>query len=173
MKPRGIETQRLVEILQGLQLARKTGVLAVERPSANDAIEQGTLTFSHGHIVDATLHPYQGTKAFEILASWTNCYFTFHPSSSAMPATSTLPQIATDKRKPSSGPLSTAPYRVLPVNEALVAFPASRLSRLHRQLFLLVNGERTLHDFIRLTGHLPEEVETLLLDLERAGFIRR
>ncbi len=177
MKPRGIETQRLIEILQSLQLARKTGLLEVERINADDTIEQGTITLSNGQIINASLHPYDGPKAFALLSNWTNCYFTFHPShveKSTIPSPSHPPTNTWSPTHPTeSRTIPTAPYRIRPVNEALTAFPASKLTRVHRQLFLLVNGERTIQDFVRLTGHIPEEVETLLLDLERAGFIRR
>jgi hypothetical protein len=174
MKPRGIETHRLVEILQSLQLARKTGWLAVERVGANDTIEQGTITFSNGQIVHATLHPYDGPKAFALISAWTTCYFTFHSSQVEKPTSPSHPSTApsfTHVADPRAVP--AAPYRTRSVDEIMTTSSTSKLTRVHRQLFLLINGKRTIQDFVRLTGHIPEEVETLLLDLERAGFIRR
>lgn len=47
------------------------------------------------------------------------------------------------------------------------------LSRIHRRLFLLIDGGRTVKELIRLMAHEPEDVQRLLQDLERAGVIQQ
>jgi hypothetical protein len=47
-----------------------------------------------------------------------------------------------------------------------------RLSRVHRHVFLLLDGKRTTRDLVRLTGHHLNDVERLLGDLERTGLVR-
>jgi len=47
------------------------------------------------------------------------------------------------------------------------------LTRVHRQLFLLIDGQRTVPDLIRLSARGTEEVRRLLVDLERAGMIQQ
>lgn len=46
-----------------------------------------------------------------------------------------------------------------------------RLSRLHRQIFLLVDNHRTPQELGRLTSRRLDEVYIMLTDLERAGLI--
>ncbi len=48
-----------------------------------------------------------------------------------------------------------------------------KLSRVHRRLFLLIDGKRSVPDLAHLMGKPPEEIYPLLSDLERAGLIRR
>jgi predicted transcriptional regulator len=46
------------------------------------------------------------------------------------------------------------------------------LSRQHRHLLLLVDGQRTVADMVRLIGRAQNEVQKLLGDLEQAGIIQ-
>jgi len=46
------------------------------------------------------------------------------------------------------------------------------LSRLHRHVFFLLDGQRTAVDVVRLTGRSFYEIQHLLFDLERLGLIR-
>ena len=64
-----------------------------------------------------------------------------------------------------------APARVQNGSEALAMLERFRLSRLHRHVFLLLDGKRTAHDLVRLTGRPLNEIERLLIDLERTGLI--
>jgi hypothetical protein len=67
---------------------------------------------------------------------------------------------------------NNAPQRVREVNEILPYFNKLGLTRMHRQLFLLIDGNRTVPELIRLMGHRTDEFDALLADLERAGLVR-
>lgn len=55
---------------------------------------------------------------------------------------------------------------------ALSALDTARLTRLHRQIILLIDGKRRVADLARLTQRKPEEVYKLLQDLERIHLIQ-
>lgn len=183
MKPRdGAATNNLVDVLQILQLAHKTGLLEVERVGMGNVVEQGIITLNRGQVVDAKFGTYRGAAAFEILSKWSTCYFTFHISTEsgniATLNTSQPRSLITKplmRNEPKTGPLSVpvsgAAYRVYAVEEALPLFASRGLTRVHRQLFLLIDGQRTPQQLARLIGRTPAEIENLLADLERAGFI--
>jgi hypothetical protein len=63
------------------------------------------------------------------------------------------------------------PYRSKPLGYALHILEEKSLSRAHRHLFLLVNGERSIGDFMRLLQLNEYEVLALLYDLQDAGMI--
>jgi hypothetical protein len=65
------------------------------------------------------------------------------------------------------------PYRVQQVNEVLPHFSSLGLTRAHRQLFLLIDGQRTTTKLMQLMGTRLDEIEVMLVDLERACLIRR
>jgi hypothetical protein len=180
MKPRGTAANKLSDILQMLQLARRTGLLEVERVGAGNVIEQGSIKLQLGQIVEANLGAYTGAAALDMLLKWTACYFTFHASTGSGSLTLQAPvprsPVTNELRSatgPITGPISGAPYRIYAVEEALPLFASRRLTRVHRQLFLLIDGQRTPQQLARLTGRPPGEVEALLADLERANFIRQ
>jgi Domain of unknown function (DUF4388) len=183
MVPRGAITNNLADVLQVLQLARRTGLLEVERAGAGNVIEQGTITLHRGQITDASLGTYRGAAAFEILSKWNTCYFTFHlsPELENVAALNTpqprFPITNELRREPNTAPLAEpvfgSSYRVYSVEEALPLFSSKGLTRAHRQLFLLIDGQRTTQQLARLTGRTHGEIETLLADLERTGFIRQ
>jgi hypothetical protein len=58
-----------------------------------------------------------------------------------------------------------------PLNEALRRIEQNKLSRFHRQLFLLVDGQRSFEEVVRLVGKSQGEVYKLLCDLEGIGVI--
>jgi hypothetical protein len=183
MKPRGTVTNKLADVLQMLQLARRTGLLEIERAGAGNVIEQGTIKFHNGQITDASFGPYTGAAALDILSKWNTCYFAFHVSTApgnVAPLNTPLPRPPITNglgREPTTGPLPRpvpgASYRVYSVEEALPHFSTRGLTRVHRQLFLLIDGQRTVQELARLTRRSPGEVEALLADLERTGFIRQ
>jgi hypothetical protein len=182
MKPRGTVTNKLADVLQVLQLARRTGKLEVERAGAGNVIEQGMITLHNGQITDAIFGPYKGGAALDLLSKWSTCYFTFHVSATTenvAPLNTPQPRapITNGLRRdpttgPLTGPLPDVPYRIYSIEDALPQFANKGLTRIHRQLFLLIDGQRAVQELARLTGRSPAEIETLLADLERAGFIR-
>ena len=69
-------------------------------------------------------------------------------------------------------PASAAPYPTLQHDAALRLIEQQGLSRVHRQLFYLIDGRRSIVDLVRLTGKRGSELYKLLGDLERAQVIR-
>jgi uncharacterized protein DUF4388 len=79
-------TDRLANVIQVIQLGRKTGTLIVERSSDN-SLEQGTVCFVNGLMTQASAHQLRGLAAFQWLNTWGSCRFTFTPSESAATTT--------------------------------------------------------------------------------------
>ncbi|SRR5579884_596403 len=221
---RGTATDKLVDVIQMLQMSRKTGILHVNRDAPDNTVEQGAVMLQNGQITDASLGPYRGAEAFQRLQGWASCYFVFQasapPPQGARPNSPSLPPIQmspvnrnpasgfgnplyggqgtgplqnrgagspnTDHLSsrgagfPSTGPLPmrgtggtrNVPIRTREVSAILPHFNRLGLTRLHRQLFLLIDGQRSVPELILLIGHRTDEVDTLLDDLERAGLIR-
>jgi hypothetical protein len=69
-------------------------------------------------------------------------------------------------------PASAAPYPTKHLDAALGLIELHGLSRVHRQLFCLVDGRRTIVDLVRLMRKSESEIYRLLGDLERAYIIR-
>ncbi len=65
-----------------------------------------------------------------------------------------------------------APFRLLNGSEAVNYMERFGLSRLHRHVFFLLDGQRTVVDVVRLTGRSFYEIQRILADLERLGLIR-
>jgi hypothetical protein len=69
-------------------------------------------------------------------------------------------------------PASAAPSPIQPLDVALRLIEQHGLSRVHRQLFCLVDGRRTIVEMVRLMRKRESEIYRLLGDLERAHVIR-
>ena len=69
-------------------------------------------------------------------------------------------------------PASVVPHLVKSLEESLHRVEQLGLSRQHRRLLLLVDGQRNIADMVRLIGRTEYEVQKLLLDLEQAEIIR-
>jgi hypothetical protein len=72
---------------------------------------------------------------------------------------------------PSATLRARAPYRMLSGPEAVNYIERFGLSRLHRHIFFLLDGQRTAVDIVRLTGRSFYEIQSLLAELERLGLI--
>ena len=84
-------TDRLANVIQVIQLGRKTGTLTVERSSGN-SLERGTVYFVNGLMIQASVYRLSGLAAFQWLNTWGYCRFTFTPSDSAI-TTKKLPSL--------------------------------------------------------------------------------
>ncbi len=201
-------TDRLANVIQVIQLGRKTGTLIVERSSDN-SLEHGTVRFVNGLMTQASTHQLRGLAAFQWLNTWGSCRFTFTPSDSAattsklhslrpdqLPASehesfqNTDPTIriqAQAKAFSGSGAgnnqnlqhdlspqkvSGSIPNQVRSWEDAIQRIERMKLSRVHRHLFLLIDGHRTTTDLARLMGRKQVEVDTLLQDLERADVVK-
>jgi hypothetical protein len=202
----GMITDRLYFIIQTIQLGQKTGMLRAVRRE-NNVIEEGSIAFYQGQVLEARVGERTGTQAFNMLNNWGVCQYTFDagtaeiksvltrlPSQSS--STQSLPKITLDKpvsplRKqhmPAQDSQSPAaeqqmlsshilsptavPYLVMPLNIALTIANELNFSRHHRQVLMLINGQRTVADIMRLTGRSSQYISSMLLELERAGALR-
>ena len=200
---RGITTDQFINILQVIQLGRKTGHLMVERGEGMQR-EEGEILFDCGHVVNAYSGQLTGEAALTRLKTWGVCRFIFMNTLSErktgpLPEIRSLPSTATDyflsqdsnpqlrlstpgshqssEWRAMTGPLppiaARGPYRLYHTEEGVQLIIQANLSRLHRHLFLLLDGQRTLTELARLLGRRPEDVQQLLLDLEWIGVIQR
>jgi hypothetical protein len=200
-------TNSLANLIQVIQLGRKSGVLTVER-GEGAAFEEGMITFVNGEAVEALAALFNGQNALRWFDTWETCRYAFIPTpTSEIPAisapistpvntsrfdqrmtnTGTHPRIPTSplresaaRRQASNGrtepvislmPASAVPYPVKSLEESLHRVEQLGLSRQHRHLLLLVDGQRTVADMVRLIGRAQNEVQKLLGDLEQAGII--
>ena len=69
-------------------------------------------------------------------------------------------------------PASIVPHLVKSLEESLHRVEQLGLSRQHRRLLLLVDGQRNIADMVRLIGRTQYEIQQLLVDLEQAEIIR-
>jgi hypothetical protein len=184
MKLRGTATEKLADVIQMLQLVHRTGLLRVQRYTVDNLLEEGAVSFQEGQVLDASVGPFQGSDAFKKLLLWTTCHFVFESAAFPTSATSAPsspaphePRRTTGALAPDTGELPVAyaavPYRLWQVQEALPDFQRLGLSRVHRQLFLLVDSKRSIYELMTLIRRHPQEVFAMLADLERAGLIRQ
>jgi hypothetical protein len=183
MKIRGTATDRLNDVIQSLQLVRRSGLLTVERDGPGNSSELGTIVFREGRVIDANVGQLRGADAFRVLSSWTTCRFLFEasPSPSISSSTAPLPAIRPNYqmtgRRYEESPANVSrfpvvvPYRSQYMQGSVPDFQQAGLSRIHRQLFLLIDGKRSSQEMARIMGRQPQEVLAMLADLERAGFI--
>jgi hypothetical protein len=73
---RGIVTDQLINVIQVIQLGKKTGRLMVER-GEDIQHEDGVLYFTHGRIVDAQCGNLHKAAAIDWLRTWGRCRFIF------------------------------------------------------------------------------------------------
>lgn len=169
MNQKGRAAGRLADVIRVAQLARRTGVLKVER-GEGAALEEGTIIFFDGKVIDAHAGNKHGAVAFQWLSShWENCRFSFDSSQTAG---ALLPGNA-GAQSVSPSQAARIPYRTQNADQSIYRLDHLSLSRAHRHLLLLIDGKRTLPELVQLLGRGPEEVERLLADLEQAGFIAR
>jgi Domain of unknown function (DUF4388) len=196
-------TNSLTDVIQVIQLGRKSGVLTVERGNG-ETFEEGMITFVNGQAVEAQTTVLNGQNALRLLGSWGACRFAFIPTPipeiPSIPApvstpvferrmtdTGTHPRIpisplreSAARRQASNGrtgqvisfiPATIVPHLVISLEESLRRVDQLGLSRLHRRLLLLVDGQRNVAEIVRLIGPTQYEVQRLLADLEHAEII--
>ncbi len=199
---RGITTDQFINVLQVIQLGRKTGRLFVERGEGMQR-EEGEILFDCGHAVNAYSGQLTGEAALTRLKTWGVCRFVFmntimERKTAPLPEIRSSPSTTIDhfllqdtNPRPSApgsyqsgewsamtGPIppTTAaggPYRLYHTEEGVQIIMQANMSRLHRHLFLLLDGQRTPTELARLLGRRSEDVQQLLLDLEWIGVIQR
>jgi hypothetical protein len=85
-------TDRLVKVIQTVQIGRRTGVLAARR-GEGVTLEEGAISFVNGQVTEARAGRRSGSEALNWLSAWSHCRYTFTPSAaseSALPAAGTF-----------------------------------------------------------------------------------
>jgi hypothetical protein len=199
---RGTMTDKLSNVIQVLQLGKKTGTLFVERGEGTQR-EEGTISFIQGQITHASAGQRTSQASLIWLGTWTTCRFTFVPADTGHPERLTGPLVALPRtpsqpgtgtlraEHPTSPRIQTSshnlpamlthapavdsggiPRRTRPPEEALALLDRAELSRVHRHLLLLIDGHRSIAELVRLTGRKPDEVIKFLRDLEQIGVVQ-
>jgi hypothetical protein len=190
---RGTETSNIVNVIDVIQLGRKTGILTVER-EVNGYLELGEITFTNGQVTHARSNHYlsaEGQAAFQWLHTWSACRFLFEATHEVPRTTRPLPAAPSSKvdvhnsdTQPQRVPtnvqgarqeennFSAVPRRIIYAEKALHIIENAQLSRTHRQLFLLIDGQRNVAELLRLLGRKQDEGLKLLRDLAYIGVIR-
>lgn len=68
---------------------------------------------------------------------------------------------------------SQPPFRLIQGSSAVMVLERAKVSRLHRHVYLLLDGQRTDTDLVRLTGHPLWEIRQILYELEQLGIIQQ
>ncbi|HEV2662372.1 MAG TPA: DUF4388 domain-containing protein [Ktedonobacteraceae bacterium] len=168
-------TDQLANVIDAIQIGRKTGILTATR-GEGERREEGNIVFVSGQVVRAALGYFLGAEALQNMLGWTTCQFVFSPGTntpvpvfmSPMQRSPVAEQRQTDEQ---TAFLFITPYRIRDVN--IAEMDRRGLSRTHRRLFLLLDGQRSIKDLMVLMGRPPNEIFMLLNQLERAGFIRQ
>jgi len=91
---RGTVTDQLINVIQVIQLGRKTGVLTVER-GEEETRQEGEIVFVSGQITEAYCGKLSGQKALSWLCTWGLCRFNFVPSERTTRPLPALPKAPT------------------------------------------------------------------------------
>lgn len=185
-------TDRLVGIIASIKLGRRSGQLTVRRGEGLTS-EEGTLTFVQGQIVQAHVGRRSGSEALNWLSTWGLAYYIFEPldPDKEVPAAfSSLPSSSPTRKVTSPlflvSPVNTdelgtglpqasaqgIPTIVLELTEATARIDKAGLSRVHRHLYLLIDGHRSTLELAALVGRKAEDVRNMLHDLEWLGVIQ-
>ncbi len=180
---RQTETDRLSDVIHIIHIGGKSGVLTVERGEGR-TVEDGFITFVSGRVVDARVGTQTGLAAFNYLNTWQACRFSLLSRSTDKVPSVYPAQLPAASRKANptkrlsshyqidTSTQSAVPVRLSAGEEALHQSGNISLSRTHRRLLLLIDGHRERSDLARLMGRSLVEVQALLSDLERNGFIQ-
>ncbi len=171
-------TDQLANVIDAIQLGRKTGLLTVTRGEAHRR-EDGCIIFVSGQIARAFVGNRIGSEALRMLMSWTFCQFLFQadiPPDVVLPGgnpqTAALYKAMETPANERASPLALIPQRLRDTNEAIYEMEQRGLTRVHRHLFLLLDGQRSVKDLVVLIGRSPDELIVLLRQLEQVGLIR-
>lgn len=177
-------TDSLADIIQLISFGNRNGTLTVERGEGR-TLEEGFITFQDGRVVEARVGHYTGAAAFNYLNAWRTCRFSF--VNSIPTANRSMQPVQQQRTDITSSSLTTkaitqqgravspSPYpaRLQAGEEALRNQETLQLPRNHRRLLLLVNGQRSISELARLIMRNADEVQSMLNDLERSGFIQQ
>src|SRR5258708_2135180 len=75
-------TDRLVSVIQSIQMAQEDGVLSVRRGEGG-TLEEGTIVFVNGQVKQANVGRRSGVQALNWLSTWGQCRYMFASAESA------------------------------------------------------------------------------------------
>lgn len=101
-KPRVTNADRLSNIIEVVELGRRSGLLTVERGS-NQNTEQGDVYFTQGRATYAAVEGLRGRDALTVLAGWGQCRFAFDPDAAA-PAPNIQQAYPQQQTRPTTNP---------------------------------------------------------------------
>jgi hypothetical protein len=164
------------------------------RRGAGLTAEQGTLLFVQGQVTEARVGRRSGSAALNWLSTWGQAHYLFTPlvtekemplgdgASAPIVACKTThtgplrpaPHVNTDKLERESSLIAASDVlnSTIACAEATARIDQAGLSRTHKHLYLLINGQRTALECVPLVGRKVEEVRNMLHDLEWLGVIR-
>lgn len=114
-------TDRLANVIQVIQLGRKTGLLTVERGEGVN-YEEGFLTFVQGHLTQAQAGPLSYMEAFKWMNTWGTCRFAFIPQDTGK-------QVAVPGTPPPNTPRPAHLHGARPVHQQHHTRPIQQLQR--------------------------------------------
>ncbi len=158
-------TNRLVSVIQAIQLGRRTGLLTAKR-GEGIILEEGTITFVKGQVTQANVGRRSGSEALNWLTTWGSCRFAFVPadtSEAAVPLTP-IPSTPSSERRT----INTEPY------------PGQRLPPFGRQTEPLRPGGREATEVRQYSGSTTapvvpshtRQLDSSLRIIERMGLSR-
>lgn len=178
MKIRGTATDKLADVIQMLTFVHKTGVLTAQREGSEKNLEECSIFFQEGQIVNASVDHLRGADALKKISTWRTCYFVFQAQLPSGGQSQPISQglLSASQRTPERGfdPTSSMiPYRPQQYLNRIPNFDSLGLSRAHRQLYLLTDGQRSINVLAKLIGRNLQETLALLSDLENRDLLRR
>jgi hypothetical protein len=123
-KPRVTATDRLSNVIEVVQMGRRSGMLSVER-GAGSIFEVGEIYFVSGSPIYASLSGLRGREALAALAHWGPCRFAFDTDAAKPPAN--IPATDPSQKSRPSDP-GVRPREAAPTYSASGVHTAGRLS---------------------------------------------
>lgn len=104
-KPRVTAADRLSNVIEVVELGRRSGLLSVER-DAGTILEEGVVYFISGRPVFAALGSLRGRDALRALSRWAECRFAFDPDAPppAPNVSAPVPSVETPSRPQRAAP---------------------------------------------------------------------
>jgi Domain of unknown function (DUF4388) len=151
------------------RIGRRTGSDALNRLSS---LEHCSCYFARSAEKPRGPGPYTPTPngTLETLTNESTHMLPSTPNTSSQPRLYLLEE-NTDKKRVDVPHVSAVPHAIVQHDVAFHKIEQRGLSRSHRRLFLLIDGQRSVSDLTRLMGKKEKEVSALLHDLERAAII--
>jgi len=160
---RETSTDRLANVIQVIELGRKTGVLTVER-NTGLSVEEGMIYFVRGHITHASGGQRVGLDALNWLNSWGACRFTFvsRTSSRNTGPHTPIPESFAGNRVKDTDPALRIQKPITGQSDNFLATPLGMRQETHIEPFMTLSP----------APYRTRQLQEALLFIERMGFSR-